>query len=50
MWSRAEVLGFDHAWTFDHIAWRQLRDAPWFAAVPTLAGGGTACVGLGDQR
>jgi alkanesulfonate monooxygenase SsuD/methylene tetrahydromethanopterin reductase-like flavin-dependent oxidoreductase (luciferase family) len=36
-WSRAEGLGFDHAWTYDHIAWRELRDSPWFAAVPTLA-------------
>lgn len=36
-WRRAEALGFDHAWTFDHLAWRSLRDAPWFGAVPTLA-------------
>jgi len=36
-WSRAEGLGFDHAWTYDHIAWRELRDSPWFAAVPTLS-------------
>jgi alkanesulfonate monooxygenase SsuD/methylene tetrahydromethanopterin reductase-like flavin-dependent oxidoreductase (luciferase family) len=36
MWQRAEAMGFDHAWTYDHIAWRSLRDAPWFAAVPTL--------------
>jgi len=36
-WRRAEQLGFDHAWTYDHLAWRSLRDAPWFAAVPTLA-------------
>jgi alkanesulfonate monooxygenase SsuD/methylene tetrahydromethanopterin reductase-like flavin-dependent oxidoreductase (luciferase family) len=36
-WSRAERLGFDHAWTYDHIAWRDLRDSTWFAAVPTLA-------------
>jgi alkanesulfonate monooxygenase SsuD/methylene tetrahydromethanopterin reductase-like flavin-dependent oxidoreductase (luciferase family) len=36
MWRRAEELGFDHAWTYDHIAWRTLRDEPWFAAVPTL--------------
>jgi alkanesulfonate monooxygenase SsuD/methylene tetrahydromethanopterin reductase-like flavin-dependent oxidoreductase (luciferase family) len=48
-WSRAEALGFDHAWTFDHIAWRQLRDAPWFAAVPTLAAAGmvTSTIRLG---
>ncbi len=36
-WSRAEGLGFGHAWTYDHIAWRELRDSAWFAAVPTLA-------------
>jgi alkanesulfonate monooxygenase SsuD/methylene tetrahydromethanopterin reductase-like flavin-dependent oxidoreductase (luciferase family) len=36
-WRRAEELGFDHAWTYDHLAWRSLRDAPWFGAVPTLA-------------
>ena len=36
-WSKAEALGFDHAWTYDHIAWRTLRDSTWFAAVPTLA-------------
>jgi len=36
LWRHAEELGFDHAWTYDHLAWRSLRDAPWFAAVPTL--------------
>jgi len=36
-WSRAEGLGFDHAWTYDHLAWRDLRDSTWFAAVPTLS-------------
>ena len=36
VWRRAEELGFDHAWTYDHLAWRSLRDVPWFAAVPTL--------------
>jgi alkanesulfonate monooxygenase SsuD/methylene tetrahydromethanopterin reductase-like flavin-dependent oxidoreductase (luciferase family) len=36
-WSKAEALGFDHVWTYDHLAWRDLRDSPWFAAVPTLA-------------
>ncbi|HEY3834665.1 MAG TPA: LLM class flavin-dependent oxidoreductase [Acidimicrobiia bacterium] len=35
-WRRAEALGFDHAWTYDHLAWRTLHDAPWFGAVPTL--------------
>jgi alkanesulfonate monooxygenase SsuD/methylene tetrahydromethanopterin reductase-like flavin-dependent oxidoreductase (luciferase family) len=35
-WRRAEDLGFDHAWTYDHIAWGELRDSPWFASIPTL--------------
>jgi len=41
-WRRAEALGFDHAWTYDHLAWRSLRDAPWFGAIPTLTA--AACV------
>ncbi|HEU4915145.1 MAG TPA: LLM class flavin-dependent oxidoreductase [Acidimicrobiia bacterium] len=41
-WRRAEALGFDHAWTFDHIAWGDLRDSPWFAAMPTLTAAATA--------
>jgi alkanesulfonate monooxygenase SsuD/methylene tetrahydromethanopterin reductase-like flavin-dependent oxidoreductase (luciferase family) len=41
-WQRAEELGFDHVWTYDHLAWRSLRDSPWHAAVPTLAA--AACV------
>lgn len=36
-WRRVELLGFDHAWTYDHLAWQTLRDEPWFSAVPTLA-------------
>lgn len=36
-WQLAETMGFDHAWTYDHLTWRSLRDGPWFAAVPTLA-------------
>lgn len=38
LWRRAEEYGFDHAWTYDHLAWRSLADEPWFATVPTLAG------------
>jgi alkanesulfonate monooxygenase SsuD/methylene tetrahydromethanopterin reductase-like flavin-dependent oxidoreductase (luciferase family) len=41
-WRRAEELGFDHAWTYDHLAWRSLRDSPWFGAVPTLTAAATA--------
>jgi alkanesulfonate monooxygenase SsuD/methylene tetrahydromethanopterin reductase-like flavin-dependent oxidoreductase (luciferase family) len=40
-WARAEELGFDHAWTYDHIAWGELRDKPWFATVPVLAAAST---------
>jgi alkanesulfonate monooxygenase SsuD/methylene tetrahydromethanopterin reductase-like flavin-dependent oxidoreductase (luciferase family) len=36
-WLSAERMGFDHAWTYDHLAWRSLRDAPWFGSLPTLA-------------
>jgi alkanesulfonate monooxygenase SsuD/methylene tetrahydromethanopterin reductase-like flavin-dependent oxidoreductase (luciferase family) len=42
VWRHAEELGFDHAWTYDHLAWRSLRDSSWFAAVPTLTAAATA--------
>lgn len=35
-WQRADSAGFDHAWTYDHLAWRTLADGPWHATVPTL--------------
>jgi alkanesulfonate monooxygenase SsuD/methylene tetrahydromethanopterin reductase-like flavin-dependent oxidoreductase (luciferase family) len=35
-WQAAEDLGFDHAWTYDHLSWRSLADEPWHATVPTL--------------
>lgn len=35
-WRRVEAYGFDHAWTFDHLAWRSLADSPWYATIPTL--------------
>ena len=35
-WQLAEQYEFDHAWTYDHIGWRDLVDGPWFDAVPTL--------------
>jgi alkanesulfonate monooxygenase SsuD/methylene tetrahydromethanopterin reductase-like flavin-dependent oxidoreductase (luciferase family) len=41
-WRRAEELGFDHAWTYDHLAWRTLRDSTWFAAIPTLVAAATS--------
>ncbi len=37
LWQRAEDLGFDHAWTYDHLSWRTLRDDPWHSATATLA-------------
>ncbi|MFC5381325.1 LLM class flavin-dependent oxidoreductase [Aquipuribacter nitratireducens] len=48
-WRRAEELGFDHAWTYDHLSWRSLRDEPWFATVPTLVAAATvtSTIGLG---
>jgi len=49
LWARAEELGFDHAWTYDHLAWRTLRDSPWFSALPVLvaAAGVTERIRLG---
>jgi alkanesulfonate monooxygenase SsuD/methylene tetrahydromethanopterin reductase-like flavin-dependent oxidoreductase (luciferase family) len=36
-WRMADELGFAHAWVHDHLAWRDLPNGTWFAAVPTLA-------------
>lgn len=41
-WLRAEELGFDHGWTYDHLTWRELQDKPWFGSIPTLTA--AACV------
>ncbi|MFI5735765.1 LLM class flavin-dependent oxidoreductase [Kribbella sp. NPDC051587] len=35
-WRRAEELGFDHAWTYDHLTWGGLQDSPWYGTTPTL--------------
>ena len=35
-WQRAEEYGFDHAWVYDHIGWRDLVDGPWFDGMITL--------------
>jgi alkanesulfonate monooxygenase SsuD/methylene tetrahydromethanopterin reductase-like flavin-dependent oxidoreductase (luciferase family) len=40
-WQRADDYGFDHAWTYDHLGWRDLVDGPWFDAVPTLTAAAT---------
>jgi alkanesulfonate monooxygenase SsuD/methylene tetrahydromethanopterin reductase-like flavin-dependent oxidoreductase (luciferase family) len=36
MWHQAEALGFDHAWTYDHLVWAGLPDSPWYGTTPTL--------------
>ena len=36
MWRHAEELGFDHAWTYDHLVWGGLPDSPWYGTTPTL--------------
>lgn len=41
-WQQVEEWGFDHAWTYDHLAWRSLADEPWLATVPLLAAAATA--------
>ena len=41
-WLRVEELGFHHAWTYDHLAWRSLADQAWFATVPVLAAAAVA--------
>jgi alkanesulfonate monooxygenase SsuD/methylene tetrahydromethanopterin reductase-like flavin-dependent oxidoreductase (luciferase family) len=48
-WRAAEKMGFDHAWTYDHIVWGGLPESPWFGAVPTLAAAAavTSTIGLG---
>jgi alkanesulfonate monooxygenase SsuD/methylene tetrahydromethanopterin reductase-like flavin-dependent oxidoreductase (luciferase family) len=38
----AEELGFDDAWTFDHLGFGALLDAPWYGAIPTLAAAAAA--------
>jgi alkanesulfonate monooxygenase SsuD/methylene tetrahydromethanopterin reductase-like flavin-dependent oxidoreductase (luciferase family) len=40
-WRQVEEWGFDHAWTYDHLGWRDLVEGPWFDAVPTLTAAAT---------
>jgi alkanesulfonate monooxygenase SsuD/methylene tetrahydromethanopterin reductase-like flavin-dependent oxidoreductase (luciferase family) len=37
-----EDIGVHHAWTYDHLAWRDLRDGPWLTAMPLLTAAATA--------
>ncbi|NSC25606.1 LLM class flavin-dependent oxidoreductase [Streptomyces albus subsp. chlorinus] len=48
-WRAAEQLGYDHAWTYDHLMWRWLADRPWYGSIPTLTGAAavTRAIGLG---
>jgi alkanesulfonate monooxygenase SsuD/methylene tetrahydromethanopterin reductase-like flavin-dependent oxidoreductase (luciferase family) len=41
LWRRAEELGFDHLWTYDHLTWRGLPDSPWYGTMPTLTAAAT---------
>jgi alkanesulfonate monooxygenase SsuD/methylene tetrahydromethanopterin reductase-like flavin-dependent oxidoreductase (luciferase family) len=36
LWRRAEELGFDNVWTYDHLSWPGLMDSPWYGTMPTL--------------
>lgn len=48
-WRAAERMGFDSAWTYDHLWWDPLRESTWFSAVPLLAAaaGATSRIRLG---
>ncbi|CAM3727222.1 LLM class flavin-dependent oxidoreductase [Kibdelosporangium persicum] len=36
-WRTVEDLGYDSAWTYDHLWWRSLSDGAWFSSVPVLS-------------
>jgi len=48
-WRAAEELGFDHAWTYDHLVWADLPDSSWYGTMPTLTAAAlsTSRIGLG---
>ncbi|MCM3516523.1 MULTISPECIES: LLM class flavin-dependent oxidoreductase [Nocardioides] len=48
-WEAAEAMGFDHAWTYDHLVWGGLPESPWYGTTPTLTAAAlvTARIGLG---
>ena len=48
-WEAAEAMGFDHAWTYDHIVWGGLPESPWYGTTPTLTAAAlvTERIGLG---
>jgi alkanesulfonate monooxygenase SsuD/methylene tetrahydromethanopterin reductase-like flavin-dependent oxidoreductase (luciferase family) len=49
-WRATEEMGFDHAWTYDHLVWGGLPDARWGGATPLLAAaaGVTSTITLGS--
>ena len=49
-WVAVEEMGFDHAWTYDHLQWRGVGRGPWYGMVPTLAAAAavTSRIGLGS--
>lgn len=42
IWRRVEELGFDSAWTYDHITWGGLPSGPWYGAMTTLTAAAAA--------
>lgn len=36
-WRELDEVGFDSAWTYDHVEWRPMPGAPWFGAYALLA-------------
>ena len=46
-WRTAEELGFDHAWTYDHLVWAGLPESPWFGTTPTLTAAALVTSGIG---
>ena len=46
-WRTAEDLGFDHAWTYDHLVWAGLPESPWYGTTPTLTAAATVTSGIG---
>ncbi|PWU54498.1 LLM class flavin-dependent oxidoreductase [Micromonospora sp. S4605] len=40
-WRQADEWSFDHAWTYDHLGWRDLVDGPWFDSMTTLTAAAT---------
>lgn len=48
-WEAAEAMGFDHAWTYDHLVWGGLPESPWYGTTPTLTAAAlvTERIGLG---